>query len=366
MDIVDYRQELEKCRARLAAEMGLQDVPDEVWGYLMKLDLASDVIFGGDDEWRELLKTARDRHKESLEERGIVIPSGREEGEGARSVRYEEIALEPSEGAMKRAEAYSEVAKNMAHAHPDVRRFRRDYLLTDVRRFRRIPVRVTLLTDDEARAFYEKWGGPLSKHPVMKRLFRLAERLSKIYRWREGDAAWFVLTGYTPRVRPLEVSGYIRNVPKGTGKPRTLIPGSSPPRYIAEVPAPRTYHLSTARITITAEAWVDPGEVERVFREVRRQMLGGDAMGERSARTLEVVKFVARRMRQYPGERWEERLRAWNEEHPEWRYEDFRGLRQAFERFAYREYHEPNLQPREKTPHDAYYEDWAEGYPGEG
>ena len=138
LDILDYRQELERCRARLAAEMDLQDVPDEVWGYLMKLDLASDVIFGGDDEWRELLKTARDRRRESLEERGIVIPSGREEGEGARSVRYEEIALEPSEGAMKRAEAYSEVAANMAHAHPDVRRFRRDYLLTDVRQFRRI------------------------------------------------------------------------------------------------------------------------------------------------------------------------------------------------------------------------------------
>ena len=89
-------------------------------------------------------------------------------------------------------------------------------------------------------------------------------------------------------------------------------------------------------------------------------------MGERSARTLEVVKFVARRMREHPEERWKEHLRAWNEEHPEWRYKDLRGLLHVFERFAYRDYHTPNLRPREKTPYDAYYEDWAEGHTGDG
>ncbi len=282
-----------------------------------------------------------------------MVPPGRGEGEGAHASQHK-VVVEPSENSSKRAEAFSELAVALAENHPDIKQFRRKHLGD------------RLLTDDEARTLLDRQGGPYGTGWILKELRKLAEKLVLTYRWREGDAIWFVLTGYKPPVTPLDVSVSINQTSRFPGWPKRRIPGSSPPRYIAAVPRPADYHPSTARITVIADAWVDAREVERVFRETQRQILGGDAKPVKE-RTLEVVEFVAQRMREHPQESWEECNRAWNHAHPEWRYDSYRGLRQAFKRFAnrlHRPYDLPNVPLPEPTPYQAYRDDWIDGRTG--
>lgn len=351
MDASDYQQEQEKCRTWLAEEMRLEAVPDAVWGYVNEPYglVYCAIIYNDVGSWQELVQGARERLRKSLREVGGIVPPGREKGEGARAAPYE-IAVEPSDEARRRAEAFAEVAVNMAHAHPDVRKFRQLYLGGQ------------LLSEEEARGWLDKQGGPRLRDvlgqragPRKKKLLKLASKLSNTYRWREGDAAWFILTGHAPPPSgPIEAKAHISSASKRDGTPPTLVPGSSPPRYIDGVPRPRDYHPNTALITVSADVWVGAVEVAQAFRDAQRQVLGGDPKPLTGGdRTLEVVKFVARRMREYPGEPWKESLHAWNQTYPKWQYNDFRTLRQAFERFAYREYHLPNWQGREKTPYEA-------------
>ncbi len=191
--------------------------------------------------------------------------------------------------------------------------------------------------------------------PVARKLWKLAERLSKTYLWREEDAVWFVLTGHAPSVRPLEVRGYI-----------------TPPQHMAIGRIPREYHPYTARITITADAWLNVKEVTRAFRDAQRQILaGGDAAGRTPERTLEVVRFVARRIRERGEEDWGTLWRAWNKTCPKgWRYRNERNFKQTYERFVegvvYREYEWPNYRLPEKTPYQSYRNDWLKKRKGTG
>jgi hypothetical protein len=174
----------------------------------------------------------------------------------------------------------------------------------------------------------------------MQLLLRLAEKLSRFYPWEEGDALWFVLTGYAPPVRALEVT---------ITAPLFATPGSHVP--------------STARIAVTAHAWVGAEQAEGAFRDAQRQLLGGDTSSPRDERTLEVVKFVARRIREHGEETWEQRRKAWNETCREsWRYKTYRSCQQVYkrftERYVYREYARPNFEVRVRTPYEAYRADW--------
>jgi hypothetical protein len=150
----------------------------------------------------------------------------------------------------------------------------------------------------------------------MRELLGLADKLSKTYGWRKGDALWFVLTAYIPPVRRLEVEMFIHT-------------STGPSRY---------YNPITARITVTAPAWVNPEEVEGAFGDAQRQLLRGDPPPPtRDERTLEVVKFVARRMREHGEETWETRWKAWKRTCPEgWGYNSYNAFRQAYERFMMR------------------------------
>ncbi|MDP8950516.1 MAG: hypothetical protein M3N00_09835, partial [Actinomycetota bacterium] len=184
----------------------------------------------------------------------------------------------------------------------------------------------------------------------MEVLLKLADKLSKIYPWREGDALWFVLTGYTPPIRPLEV-------------------WISIPPSIPLFDAPRPYKPSTAQITVTAHAWVGAEVVEQAFRDAQRQVLGGDAYARRDERTLGVVRFVARRMREYGKETWEQRRKAWNETCPEdWYYDNYRLFRQVYirfmEQYVYGTYNQPNYELRERTPYEAYRDEWNDRITG--
>src|SRR5215213_7163489 len=284
---------------RLAQELGEDDVPDDVWGHVSKLGLLYNAITGGGEEaWQELVGEAKAYMKESHEQNETYVqPPGRGKDRGA----PDEVAVEPSENVAKRAEALSEVLATMGDSHPDVQRFRRKYL------------NGRLLTKEEARSFLDERGGPQGTgkavrktapnpkwylHPQAKRyptpidmreLLGLADKLRKTYGWREGDGLMFVLTGHIPPVRPLEVEMFIHT-------------STGPNRY---------YNPIMARITVTVPAWVSPEEVEGAFGDAQRQLLRGvPPPPTRGERTLEVVKFVARRMRECDEETWEERWKA--------------------------------------------------------
>ena len=115
----------------------------------------------------------------------------------------------------------------------------------------------------------------------MRELLGLADKLSKAYGWKEGDALWFVLTGYIPPIRPLEVEMFINTS--------------------SSWPSGRDPFM--ARITVTAHAWIQADEVKRAFHDAQRQLLRGDAPRPRREQTLEVVKFVARRIGRTPRRR---------------------------------------------------------------
>ena len=330
-----------ECQLWLAEQLEVEEVPDDLWGHLMKLGLPIDVIAHRDEKSRqELVAAAKDYGKN---QRGSSAGLGYDRSQGSEAPS--EIAVKPSKNASRRAEAFAEVAAVLADNHPHVKRFRRMHL------------RNRLLTDEEARAFMDQvCGGSLPvRHemkPIARKLWKLAERLSKTYLWREEDAVWFVLTGHAPSVRPLEVRGYI-----------------TPPRHMAIGRIPWEYHPQTARITITADAWLNAKEVTRAFRDVQRQILdGSDAAGRTPERTLQVVRFVSQRMRERGEEVWGEvdwgtYWRAWNETcRKDWRYQSERNFKQTYERFlegvVYRAYEWPNYRPPEKTPYQAYHNDW--------
>lgn len=350
MDAQEYEQELHRFMVRLAKELGVDDVPNTVVGHLFNLGLLYNAITGGDDEsWQELVGEAKAHLKESREQyESYVQPPGRSDDRGA----PDEVALEPPENVTKRAEALREVLATLCtNNYPEVRKFRQEYLGG------------RLLTDEKARAFLDERGGPHGTNkaarpsvPALERLsdkhrgryrtpsemevlIKLADKLSKIYPWREGDALWFVLTGYPPPIRPVEV-------------------WISIPLF----DTPRPYKPNTAKITVTAHAWVGAEVVERAFRGAQRQVLGGDAYARRDERTLEVVRFVARRMREYGKETWEQRRKAWNETYPHWSYHNFRRFRQVYMRFVeqyvYRTYDDPNYALRERTPYEEYRDGW--------
>jgi hypothetical protein len=338
------------CLKKLAERLG-REVPDLVAQNLRDDSMYLAYYVDDEDAWAQLEGEARPllRVNDGASASGS-LPPGRDGDRAAPT----EIAVELSEVSLERARAFSEVAAALADNHPEVKRFRWTHL--------RYPyLRDRLLTDQEARAFLDEQGGPYGTGWVLEKLLRIAnERLVKTYHWREGDAVWFMLTGYVPPVRPFEVGGYISPTIKNAGRPRKRIPNLYPPRYIAAVPKAKEFHPSTAQITVTAEVWVDAREVERAFRDAQRQILGGDTRG-RDDRTLAAVTFVARRMREHGKESWRERWEAWHQTcRKEWRYASYRGLRQAFERFAYPEYRLSNYQLREKTPYEAYSLEWEE------
>jgi len=358
MDALEYEQELDRCIGRLAEELDLDGVPNNVVSHLIKLGLLYNAITGGGEEaWQELVGEAKAYMKESREQNETYVqPPGRGKDRGA----PDEVAVEPSENVAKRAEALSEVLATMGDSHPEVQHFRRKYL------------KGRLLREEEARSFLDERGGPQGTgkavrktapnpkwalHPQAKRystpiemreLLGLADKLSKTYGWREGDALWFVLVGFIPPVRPLEVEMFIH---ASTG----------PNRY---------YNPIMARITVTAPAWVNAEEVEGAFGDAQRQLLRGDPPPPtRGERTLELVKFVARRMRERDEETWEERWKTWNRTCPEeWRYSSYNGFRQAYERFkeryVYRKYKPPNYKKRAITPYEAYRDDWNDRFTG--
>jgi len=136
---------------------------------------------------------------------------------------------------------------------------------------------------------------------VLDELRHRGSMLARMYGWTEEDMVWFLLTGEAPSLSTLTL--HVR-----------LTAG----------------HLTT--ITMTAAPWVSAETIKKNHQKVQSQML---PKGKRAPnpRSIAVLRFVERNIR-VRGKRppWSELLEYWNREHPEWKYQSYRGLRQTYHR----------------------------------
>ncbi len=134
---------------------------------------------------------------------------------------------------------------------------------------------------------------------LLDELLGLSNALAGVYGWKQEDALWFVLTGKTPQVSPLEVSA-------------SLLTGydHSPPVWT---------------ITLEVRPWVGVETVKKAYQEIVRQMLRGDSSkNKKTEKKLALFRFVVEQTKAH-GKRpnWPILFEQWNEEYPEgheWHY----------------------------------------------
>ncbi len=314
---------LKELRGWLTRELRAQ-VPDEIWEMLVEDRTARPGLQKGDVELEDLKHEAQ----KLLRACWIGKASGRGSkppGRDALEERAGPIAVDLANAERLRAHVFSQLTASMAENRPDVQQFRESYL------------EGKLLTEDEAGTFLAEHGEYTGVNsPVLKELRWLGEQLAKDYRWQREEAMWFVLAGGTPPVSPLRAVGSVGYSKHGPHR---------------------------AAITLTIEPWVDAKEVDRVYRDIQRQMLGNDNLliGEKRLRLLE---FVEDQKRTGTGG-WRTLMQRWNETYPQWKYEDKehpdhavryfkRSYDETYERLMYPNYHFPKWKRYTPTPRQSW------------
>lgn len=299
----------------LKRELGVTEAAfDEIWQllksryylaeYARGQSSATDVLHAAQE-----IKEAYECIASAQGDAAQLSPPGREGREVPK-----EVSVQLDDYSQKRAQVFSELAAALADTHPSVRTFRERFLGAENVR----------LTQERASQFLYEGHNSERQRTALDELSRLAKRLSRAYRWREDAAEWFILTGQAPYVQPLSVT-------------------------VSEYVSIEDHYPNTARIALTAEVWVDAKDVERVYRDVQRQVLGGDNRKKANS-TLEAVLFVARQIREHGAEAWSKRVERWNEAQPGRRYKSFRELRQVYERFVHPSYKAPKYEPSKREP----------------
>ena len=161
---------------------------------------------------------------------------------------------------------------------------------------------------DGLRKRADVWPGSLLDK-LRRCSLRLAARLPKSYEWTDEDMVWLVLTGGVPKPRTLTM--------------RVHFGGGG------------------ARIAMAIPPWISAETVEKNYRNAQRRILikSNHAL---SLRRLAVLRFVEAATR-IDGKRppFPQLLAQWNEQHPAWRYKDYRGLAQAYREALKQVVHSP-------------------------
>ncbi len=180
-----------------------------------------------------------------------------------------------------------------------------------------IPIHTYFPIESHGDHTYPSWLWPGS---VVDKLYELSVELAGAFDWPRGSiegnltgtrpksesAAWFVLTGEAPQVRPINASWEQAR-------------GST--------------HLNPQwRIQLTVPAWLPEEEVLQAFRTLRRQRPRGRQL-PKTSKPLEVARFVWERER-LDGYRerapWTAWLERWNDKHPGHRIETPSNFRTYF------------------------------------
>jgi hypothetical protein len=121
--------------------------------------------------------------------------------------------------------------------------------------------------------------------------------------WDEGGAIWYVLTGETPRVRPVRMRAH----------------GKRPVEHYV----PFQYDL-----TLSVLPWVSAKEVTRAYRTAQKQLLE-ETPRETGVRILEVVQFWWEQFRkQGPMPSWPAWFELWNQTYPDKKFKKWRNFRE--------------------------------------
>jgi hypothetical protein len=134
---------------------------------------------------------------------------------------------------------------------------------------------------------------------LLDKLLGLSSALASVYGWKQEDALWFVLTGETPQISPLELSASLL-----TGYDR------SPPVWT---------------VTLEVAPWVKVDTVASAFREIQLQILRGDSSkNKKTDKKLALFRFVIEQTKTH-GKRPDLKtlFELWNEKYPEghkWHY----------------------------------------------
>ena len=148
---------------------------------------------------------------------------------------------------------------------------------------------------------------------VVDNLYELSEELANAFDWpssavdnfgrpRNEAAAWFVLTGEAPEVRPLDAQW----TAKGDSE----------------------YLNPQWRIRLTVPAWLSEEEVSRAYRLMQKQIFPGRNTLPNS-KVFEVTRFVweQERVNGYHRPSWPVLFGRWNEEHPGAQFKSYNNFR---------------------------------------
>jgi hypothetical protein len=164
-----------------------------------------------------------------------------------------------------------------------------------------------------------RWVWPGS---VLDTLLRVCSALSNRYPWDKTQAGWFVLSGITPLISPIEANYQEQTDSTYAQQNRQEVAraGWTDEQFIG-VP-------DTAEINLTIEPWVSPDRVREVYQDLRLRVVGNRK--QPWEQNLRVYAFVKARQ----GEVERSALPAlWNREaQKDWRYAHPQGFWQAYNR----------------------------------
>ena len=179
-----------------------------------------------------------------------------------------------------------------------------------------IPIHTGLPVESHGVYNYPSWLWPGS---LVDELYEISEELASMFDWpyaamdrigrpRSGAAAWFVLTGEAPEVRPFN----------GRWEPQT------------------SKHLNPQwRIKLTVPPWVPAEEVTRAYLLLRGQAPEGRRLPHTTT-PLDVARFVweQERLHGYKEPHWSALFKRWKHDNPETKIKTHNNFRTLFVRGA--------------------------------
>jgi len=165
-------------------------------------------------------------------------------------------------------------------------------------------------------------GAPIGNHGLLNELWELTRDLADDYRVTRAQAVGLVLSNQVPVV------------------PTVLIDTSCLPAPLDEVgrSLPRdAYERHLARIKLEIDPIVPAAEVRRIYASVRRQVLGDRKIRLPDAEATALSEVALESEADPEDSSWAERLRKWNQDHPDSAYETSKiHIRRIFQRDAKR------------------------------
>lgn len=296
-----------------------------LWSYLREQGFVEDAILVGGDRGHEDLEREARRILEAA-----ARPTERGEGEASRPEG-------PTPG-QERAWAVSQLVAVRAHKDPEVVTFRREYLGDRLVEWSKFETWVRTQVDGDAvetldltcaieaeRLVDDGNGGwvispPLARIPrgevsirylsyvvpentwvrrvriaadsALDKLRVLAETLARAYAWTPAQAATFVVTGVTPQVSVIRVTGLGIKFRRGVS------------------------HAWARRFVFNIDPAVSPQEVLRAYKEARRKE-GLSRLRPVDAKKSRLAAFAGV---EHADKTWAERWQLWNRKFPEWTY----------------------------------------------